>query len=278
MACFPSSMKTLLALLFLALPAAAQSVGDYLVYKWDGSRWQKQIITPGANSFLAWNVSGAPIPMSFTSVATVGTITTGTWQGTPIASTYIASANAWDAKQPGDTGLTALAAGSDFVQFTGPTGTTKVFTLPNASSTLLTSGGALGTPSSATLTNATGLPISGMTGLGSGVAAALATASVGSGGIVLGNQAISTGSSPTFSALTITNGAGFGNNITTAGSMIATQAVRADSYVTIQKTGSAPAAAANFVRIYADGGGVGGKMRLMALFPTGAAQPVALEP
>ncbi|UOF80628.1 tail fiber protein [Caudoviricetes sp.] len=58
--------------------------------------------------------------------------------------------------QPLDAALTALAAGSDFVQFTGPTTSTKVFTLPNASSTLLYSGGALGTPSSGVGTNLTG--------------------------------------------------------------------------------------------------------------------------
>lgn len=38
--------------------------------------------------------------------------------------------------QPLDAALTALAAGSDFVQFTGPTTSTKVFTLPNANATL----------------------------------------------------------------------------------------------------------------------------------------------
>jgi len=58
--------------------------------------------------------------------------------------------------QPLDAALTALAAGSDFVQFTGPTTSTKVFTLPDASSTLLFSGGALGTPSGGTATNLTG--------------------------------------------------------------------------------------------------------------------------
>lgn len=71
--------------------------------------------------------------------------------------------NALDAKQPLDAALTALAAGSDFVQFTGPTTSTKVFTLPNAGATLLYSGGALGTPSSGTLTNCT-IPASAITG------------------------------------------------------------------------------------------------------------------
>ncbi len=40
--------------------------------------------------------------------------------------------------QPLDAALTALAAGSDFVQFSGPASTIKAFTLPNAACTILT--------------------------------------------------------------------------------------------------------------------------------------------
>ncbi len=55
--------------------------------------------------------------------------------------------------------------GNGFTKFTGPTTSEKTFTLPDASSTLLYSGGAGGTPSSITLTNGTGLPLStGVTG------------------------------------------------------------------------------------------------------------------
>jgi hypothetical protein len=42
-----------------------------------------------------------------------------------------------------DAALTALAGGSDFVQFTGPTTSTKVFTLPNATATILTDNAAV---------------------------------------------------------------------------------------------------------------------------------------
>jgi hypothetical protein len=52
-------------------------------------------------------------------------------------------------------------------------------------STTLPNGLAMGTPASITLTNGTGLPISGITGLGTGVATALAAAVSGSGGIAL---------------------------------------------------------------------------------------------
>lgn len=44
------------------------------------------------------------------SITTVGTIGTGTWQGTPIGDSYISSAATWNAKQAGDATLTAFAA------------------------------------------------------------------------------------------------------------------------------------------------------------------------
>jgi hypothetical protein len=54
----------------------------------------------------------------------------------------------------------------------------RTLTLPDATGTLLISGGDLGTPSGGTLTNASGLPIStGVSGLGTGVATFLATPS-----------------------------------------------------------------------------------------------------
>ena len=45
--------------------------------------------------------------------------------------------------QAADSALTAIAGGSDFVQFTGPTTSTKVFTLPNASAVVLTDNAAV---------------------------------------------------------------------------------------------------------------------------------------
>jgi len=69
----------------------------------------------------------------------------------------------------GSAALTGIIAstyggtGNGFTKFSGPTTAEKTFTLPDASATLLYSGGALGTPSSGTLTSATGLPISGLT-------------------------------------------------------------------------------------------------------------------
>lgn len=43
------------------------------------------------------------------SITTLGTIATGTWEGTAIGDTYISSASTWNAKQAGDATLTALA-------------------------------------------------------------------------------------------------------------------------------------------------------------------------
>ena len=75
-------------------------------------------------------------------------------------------------------------------------------TIPNAA-TLLTSGGALGTPSSGTLTNATGLPVStGISGLGTNVATALAVAVGSAGAIVTNGGALGTPSSGTLTNAT----------------------------------------------------------------------------
>jgi hypothetical protein len=84
------------------------------------------------------------------SLTSVGTLATGTWQATTIAVAY------------GGTGVTTSTGSGNLVLSTSPTLVTPV----------------LGTPTSATLTNATGLPVStGISGLGTGVATFLATPS-----------------------------------------------------------------------------------------------------
>lgn len=70
--------------------------------------------------------------------------------------------------------------------------------------TPLVSGGALGTPSSATLTNATGLPVgTGISGLGTNVATALAVAVGSSGAVVTNGGALGTPSSGNLSNTTV---------------------------------------------------------------------------
>jgi hypothetical protein len=52
---------------------------------------------------------------------------------------YLKSSTAASTYQPLDLALTNLAGGSDFVRFSGPTSTVKVFTLPDVSATIITS-------------------------------------------------------------------------------------------------------------------------------------------
>lgn len=109
------------------------------------------------------------------SLTTVGTITTGVWQGTTVGVAY------------GGTGVTTSTGSGSVVLSNSPTLVTP----------------ALGTPSSGTLTNATGLPVStGISGLGTGVAGALATSVGSAGAFVTFNGALGTPSSGTLTNAT----------------------------------------------------------------------------
>jgi hypothetical protein len=105
---------------------------------------------------------------------------------------------------------TALPVASGGTGVTSSTGTGSVV-LSN-SPTLVTP--ALGTPTSGTLTNATGLPIStGVSGLGSNVATALAVNVGSSGAVVTNGGALGTPASGTLSSCTVdgTDAVGFRN-------------------------------------------------------------------
>ena len=117
------------------------------------------LVTPALgtpSSAVLTNATGYP---GDTSLVTVGTLGTGTWQGTPIADAYISGAAGWDAK--GD-----ALVGNTLSQFAATTSAELAGVISNetgtgavvfgTSPTLVTP--ALGTPSAAVLTNATGYP------------------------------------------------------------------------------------------------------------------------
>jgi hypothetical protein len=105
--------------------------------------------------------------------------------------------------------------GSGNLSFQASTGTGNVV---RASSPTLTTPD-LGTPSSVNLTNATGLPTSGITGLGTGVATALANNVGSSGAFTTFNGAMGTPSSITLtnaSGMPLSGVTGLGTNVATA--------------------------------------------------------------
>jgi Phage tail repeat like len=109
-------------------------------------------ITPYTTSDFRTLLGASPTAGS-PSIVTVGTITTGTWQGAAIADAYVSGAPAWNAKQSAITFGTGVQAALGVN--VGSAGAPVLFN------------GAGGTPTSLTLTNATGLPNAAVIGLGS---------------------------------------------------------------------------------------------------------------
>ena len=186
------------------------------------------------NTMLAGSIDASKLVG--TDIATLGTITTGTWQGSIIAPAYLGTGTSISSKYlRGDGTWQTITGGGDALttnplsqfaattssQFAGvisdETGSGSVVL---ASSPTLTTPN-LGTPSAVTLTNGTGLPVStGISGLGTGMASWLATPSsanfaatitdeTGSGSVVLASSpTLTTPNLGTPSAVTLTNGTG----------------------------------------------------------------------
>jgi hypothetical protein len=154
---------------------------------------------------------------------------TTAWNTLTVLNGVTASATAVFTNKTLDTAATGNVLKINGTQVTAVTGTGAV--VLETSPTLTTP--ALGTPSSATLTNATGLPVaSGISGLGTGVATALAV-NVGSAGApVVNGGALGTPSSGTLTSATglpLTTGvtgtlpvANGGTGITSLGTGVAT--------------------------------------------------------
>jgi hypothetical protein len=120
------------------------AIGDWIIS--NGTAWEKVDLTDAVSS--VFGRTGAVVGVS-TDYSAVG-----------LTNTAIGASN------PSTGAFTSLSSSS--------TTTLNGTTIPT-SSTLLVSGGALGTPSSGTLSSCTGLPIStGVSGLGTGIATALA--------------------------------------------------------------------------------------------------------
>jgi len=164
---------------------------------------------------ISYNTIGASPLAGSSSLTTVGTITSGTWNGTAIADSYISSASTWNGKQNAYTNLTSIGS------------------LANASGVLVNNGtGTFSYTTTPTLTgtNFTGVPYTGLTGgTASQIVAAngsVITAGTNitiSGGIIsstnTGGTVTSVGGTGTVSGITLTGTVTTSGNLTLGGAI-----------------------------------------------------------
>ena len=121
--------------------AYSQTAGQLQMDQWDGTNWRALTVTPGTSGqMLTWGAGNTITSTTLTktliglsaventalstwvgssALTTLGTITTGTFQATPIVDAYISSAATWNAKQPAGNYVTTLTGD---VTATGPVG------------------------------------------------------------------------------------------------------------------------------------------------------------
>ena len=129
-----------------SLTEAAIADGDYIVFNdaTDSNAPKKEALADVATLFAGTGLSASSsvlsVDASQTQITSVGTIGTGTWQGTAIADSYISSASTWNSKQAGDAGLTSisgLTTAADKMIYTTGSDTYAVTDLTATARTLL---------------------------------------------------------------------------------------------------------------------------------------------
>ncbi len=220
----------------LILPTSANITtvaGDTAIFVSEGSgNWRCLSYQRRSGSALVGGAGGDASTNTASSVADELTLfadTTGkllkraTTSGTPFLTSGVLSAGKVTLTQPATGSTLTIADGktatiNNTLTFTGTDSSSVAF---GSGGTVLYNGGAFGTPSSVTLTNGTGLPIStGVSGLGTSVATALAVNVGSAGSVVLNGGALGTPSGATLTnatGLPVSTGiSGLGTGVATA--------------------------------------------------------------
>lgn len=210
-------MKLAFFIVCLPLFAFAQSANDYLFSQWSGTQFGKVYLTATPNSFVALDASGlmttiptstyAPITGS-TSITTLGTINSGTWNGTTIA------------VSKGGTGSTSLTSGALLVG--GGTTALGTIDVPASGNLLISNGTSWTTTASTSYTGATSITTLGTIATGSWNATAIPLSKIAQGGATSGQQLTWNGSA--WAAATYSNSADF--DATAYGTPVAWYAAR----------------------------------------------------